>query len=201
MAQLKDTVINGDLAVSNDIILQTNNTCLYGIHPSTGERHQMIYMSSNGNTVVGSGGYSNANGNTHIYGKDVYHYVASAGNVHYKPYYSAGDSISMILYTAGFVTSGGASIRFLVPLSKPIIGNPTITITSDAGLTLRQDTKYTHGSGASTSVKPSKYETIGYTDGNTNSNGFAIVATMSDTTNVTNNDTLGVYWSGTITFS
>lgn len=197
MAQLKDTTINGDLEVSKDIILQTNNTCLYGIHPSTGERHQMIYMSNNGNTVIGSGGYSNANGNTHIYGKDIYHYVSSAGNTNYKPYYSAGDSITMTLYTAGFVTSGGASIRFLVPLSKPIIGNPTVTITSGSGLTLRQGTKYTHGSNSTTSVKPSKYETIGDTDWN----GIAIVATMSDTTNVTNNDTLGIYWNGTITFS
>lgn len=197
MAQLKETTINGDLGVTNDIILQTSNRCLYGVHPTTGEKHQMVYMSSNGNTVIGSGGYSNANGNTHIYGKDIYHFVASAGNTNYKPYYSAGDSVEMVLYTAGFVTSGGASIRFLVPLSKPIIGNPTITIASDSGLTLRQGTKYTHGSTSTTSVKPSKYETIGDTD----CNGIAIVATMSDTTNVTNNDTLGIYWNGTITFS
>ena len=197
MAQLKATTVNGDLEVSNDIILQTYNRCLYGVHPTTGEKHQMVYMSSNGNTVIGSGGYSNANGNTHIYGNDIHHFVAAAGGTSYKPYYSAGDSIEMTLYTTGFVTSAGASIRFLVPLSKPIIGNPTITITSGSGLTLRQGSKYTHGSGASTSVKPASYATIG----ETGSNGFAIVATMSDTTNVTNNDALGVYWNGTITFS
>lgn len=197
MAQLKATTINGDLDVSNDIILQTNNRCLYGIHPTTGEKHQMIYMSSNGNTVVGSGGYSNANGNTHIYGNDVYHFVAAAGNTSYKPYYSAGDSLTLTIYTAGFVTSGGASIRFLVPFAKPIIGNPTITITSGSGLTIRQGGAYTHGSGASTSVKPSSYSTIGDTDWNS----VQIVATMSDTTNVQNNDALGIYWNGTITFS
>lgn len=197
MAQLKGTTIDGDLEVSNDIILQTNERCLYGIHPVTGEKHQMVYMSGNGNTIIGLGGYKNTNGNSHIYGNDIYHYVASAGNTYYKPYYSVGDSIEMTLYTTGFVTSAGASIRFLVPLSKPIVGNPTITITSGAGLTLRQGNKYTHGSGASVSVKPSSYATIG----NTGSNGFAIVATMTDTTNVTNNDTLGVYWNGTITFS
>ena len=197
MAQLKATTISGDLEVSNDIILQTSDRCLYGVHPTTGEKHQMAYISSSGNTVFGLGGYKNANGNTHIYGNDIHHFVASAGNISYKPYYSAGDSITMTIYTAGFVTSGGASVRFLVPLSKPIIGNPTVTITSGSGLTLRQDTKYTHGSTSTTSVKPSKYETIG----DTAWNGIAIVATMSDTTNVTNNDTLGVYWNGTITFS
>ena len=103
----------------------------------------------------------------------------------------------MTLYTAGFVTSGGASIRFLVPLSKPIIGNPTVTITSESGLTIRQGGQYTHGSTSSAAVKPSSYSTIGDTDWN----GIQIVATMSDTTNVQNNDALGIYWNGTITFS
>ncbi len=197
MAQLKDTTIDGNLEVTSDIIFQNTNKCLYGTHPTTGELSSMIHMSNNGNTVIGYGGYKNANGNVHIYGNEVYHYVASAGNAYYRPYYCAGDSIEMTLYTAGFVTSGGTSIRFLVPLSKPIIGSPTVTITSGAGLTLRQGTKYTHGSSSTTSVKPTSYSTIGDTDWN----GIQIVATMGDTTNVTNNDTLGVYWNGTITFS
>lgn len=197
MAQLQGTTINGDLEVSNDIILQTPNRCLYGIHPTTGERHQMMYMSSNGNTVIGIGGYENANGNVHLYGNDIVHYVASAGNASYRPYYCAGDSLTLTVYTAGFVTGAGASIRFLVPLAKPIIGNPTVTITSGNGLTIRQGGKYTHGSSSTTSVTPSSYSTIGDIDWN----GIQIVATMSDTTNVQNNDSLGIYWNGTITFS
>lgn len=197
MAQLKETTINGDLKVTNDIVLQTTDRCLYGVHPTTGEKHQMIYMSSNGNTVIGSGGYKNANGNTHIYGNDIYHFVASAGNTNYKPYYSAGDSLTLTIYTAGFVTSAGKSIRFLVPFAKPIIGNPTVTIASGSGITIRQGGKYTHGSTSTTSVKPSSYETIGDTDWN----GIQIVANMNDATDAINNDSLGIYWNGTITFS
>lgn len=196
MAQLKDTTIDGVLEISSDIFLQSSK-CLYSVHPTSGENQQVVYMSGNGNTVLGYGGYKNANGNSHIYGNDIYHYVAAAGNVNYKPYYSAGDSMTLTVYTTGFVTSGGTSIRFLVPLAKPIIGNPTITITSGSGITLRQGGQYTHGSSSTTSVKPSSYSTIGDHDGN----AIAIMATMSDTTNVTNNDALGVYWNGTITFS
>lgn len=196
MAQLKDTTVDGTLNVKNDIILETYEDAICGINPD-GNLRRMMLISDAGNIVVGSGGYEYEDGNTNIYGKDVRIYSASAGKVGYKPYYCAGDSLTLTLYTAGFVTSAGASIRFLVPLSKPIIGNPTVTITSGAGLTLRQGTKYTHGSSSTVSVKPSKYETIGDTDWN----GIAIVATMSDTTNVTNNDALGVYWNGTITFS
>jgi hypothetical protein len=195
MAQLKDTTVDGNLEIIGDIHI--TNAKSYRSYNAEGEIRTLLHMNASNNTLLGYGGYSAGEGGTYIYGNDVYIVSKEAGSTKYKPYYSAGDSITMTLYTAGFVTSAGASIRFLVPLSKPIIGNPTITITSGAGLTLRQGTKYTHGSSSTASVKPSKYETIGDTD----CNGIAIVATMSDTTNVTNNDTLGIYWNGTITFS
>lgn len=195
MAQLKDTTIDGVLETSQHIYIP--NASALRSYNASGEERTLIHYNASNNTVIGHGGYAAGEGRTYIYGNDVYIVSKQAGDAQYKAYYSAGDSITMTLYTAGFVTSGGASIRFLVPLSKPIIGSPTVTITSGAGLTLRQGTKYTHGSGASVSVKPTSYSTIGDTDWN----GIAIVATMSDTTNVTNNDTLGVYWNGTITFS
>lgn len=197
MAQLKDTTIDGSLKVYGDIVLQNTNKCLYGINPTTGQASSMMHMSNNGNTVIGYDGYKNADGNTHLYGNEIYHYVASAGNVYYKPYYSAGDSITFELNTSGYVTTGGNSIRFVVPLSKPIIGNPTITIASSSGIMIRQNGQYTHGSSSTTAVKPQSYSTIGSTSGNS----VVVVATMGTTTNVTNNDSLGVYWHGTITFS
>lgn len=194
MAQLKDTTIDGTLETTSHIILGHN---LYGIHPTTSENYQILSLSTSGNTVVGYDGYSKQNGRTNIYGDDIYHFVASAGNVNYKPYYSAGDSLTLTIYTAGFVTGGGKSIRFLVPFAKPVIGSPTVTIASVGGITIRQGGKYTHGSTSTTSVKPSSYETIGDTDWN----GIQIVANMSDATDVINNDSLGIYWNGTITFS
>ena len=196
MAQLKDTTIDGSLEVSSNITLNYGKN-LYGIHPTSGEIASLISMSENGNTIIGYTGYDEQNGNSHIYGNNIYHYVASAGNVSYRPYYRAGDVLNLTIYTTGFVTSSGTSIRFLVPFARPIIGNPTVTITSGSGLTLRQGGKYTHDSTSTTSVKPSSYETIGDTDWNS----IQIVANMSTTTNVQNNDALGIYWNGTITFS
>lgn len=196
MAQLKDTTIDGTLNVKNDIILETYEDAICAMNPS-GDLRRILLVSDAGNTVLGSGGYEYEDGNTNIYGKDVRIYSASAGKVGYKPYYCAGDSLTLTIYTAGFVTSGGKSIRFLVPFAKPIIGNPTVTISSVSGITIRQGGQYTHGSNSTTAVKPASYETIGDTDWN----GIQIVANMTDTTNVQNNDALGVYWNGTITFS
>ena len=195
MAQLKDTTIDGNLEITGDI--HVPNAKSYRSYNSEGEIRTLLHMNASNNTLLGYGGYSAGEGRTYIYGNDVYIVSKEAGGAQFKPYYSAGDSLTLTIYTAGFVTSGGASIRFLVPFAKPIIGNPTVTITSVGGITIRQGGKYTHGSGASTSVKPSSYETIGDTDWN----GIQIVANMSDTTNVQNNDTLGVFWNGTITFS
>ena len=195
MAQLKDTTIDGNLEITGDI--HVPNAKSYRSYNSEGEIRTLLHMNASNNTLLGYGGYSAGEGRTYIYGNDVYIVSKEAGGAQFKPYYSAGDSLTLTIYTAGFVTSGGASIRFLVPFAKPIIGNPTVTITSVGGITIRQGGKYTHGSGASTSVNPSSYETIGDTDWNS----IQIVANMSDTTNVQNNDAIGVFWNGTITFS
>ena len=195
MAQLKDTTVDGNLEIIGDIHIPNGKS--YRSYNAEGEIRTLLHMNASNNTLLGYGGYSAGEGRTYIYGNDVYIVSKEAGSTQYKPYYSAGDSLTLTIYTAGFVTSAGASIRFLVPLAKPIIGNPTVTITSGSGLTIRQGGQYTHGSTSSAAVKPSSYSTIGDTDWN----GIQIVATMSDTTNVQNNDALGIYWNGTITFS
>lgn len=195
MAQLKDTTIDGNLELIGDIHIPNGKS--YRSYNTEGEIRTLLHMNSSNNTLVGYGGYSAGEGGTYIYGNDVYIVSKEAGSTKYKPYYSAGDSLTLTIYTAGFVTSAGKSIRFLVPFAKPIIGSPTVTIASVGGITIRQGGKYTHGSTSSTSVKPSSYETIGDTDWN----GIQIVANMADATDAQNNDSLGIYWNGTITFS
>lgn len=195
MAQLKDTKIDGNLEVTSNIFLDTDKY-ISGVHPTTGEKSRLIYISGNGNTVIGYDGYANENGNSHIYGNDIYHYVASAGKVNYKPYYKAGDSISFTFRGAGYVTNSGQDITFLIPLALPIIGNPTVTVSSVNGFTLRQNNSYTHGSSATVSVKPDSYSAALLW-----SAGIAVTAKFSTTTNVVNNDAIGIYWSGNITFS
>ena len=195
MAQLKDTTIDGLLETTGDIYLQ--NAKAIRSYNASGEVRTLAHLNANNNTLFGYGGYAAGEGRTYIYGNDIYFVSKEAGDSQYKPYYSAGDSLTLTVYTAGFVTSGSASIRFLVPLAKPILGNPTITIASVDGITIRQNGQYTHGSSSTTAVKPTSYSTIG----NMANNGIVVVANMGSTTNATNNDSLGVYWGGTITFS
>ena len=200
MAQLKDTTIEGNLNVTNDIILKNSNQGVQGVHPETGETSKMVHMSEYGNTVIGHDGYINENGNSHIYGNDIVHYVASAGKVNYRPYYRAGDVLnftgdSRAVRVAGYVTNSGKNIVFTIPVSKPIIGSPAITVSSGKGFVFRQDGNYTHGSAASTFVTPTSYSVV------LNDSGFVVTAVFDVTTNVTNNDAIGIYWDGTITLS
>lgn len=198
MAQLRDSTIDGNLSVTGDVVLHTDKG-IHGINPNTGEVSNMLHMSNYGNTVIGYDNYANQNGNTHIYGNDVVNYVASAGNSNFRPYYRAGDVISFKVITSGYVSSSGQNVYFTIPITKPVIGNPTATASSTNGFVLRQN-GYTHGSnGASSPVtyaKPTRYAI----DSNYNS-GFIVTVYFDVTTNVTNNSPIGVYWEGTITLS
>jgi hypothetical protein len=80
----------------------------------------------------------------------------------------------------------------------PIVGAPTVTAASanGGGFVLRQGDKYTHSSSASVPVTPDTYS-VSHIYGV----GLVITAVFSDTTNAINNDAIGVYWSGQITFS
>ncbi len=196
MAQLKDSTIDGNLGITGDIILKANDKGVQSVHPETGEASDMLHMSVYGNTVIGYDGYINANGNSHIYGNDVVNYVASAGNVNYRPYYRAGDVIDFTVRAAGYVTNSGRNVVFTIPITKPVIGAPSAIATSGSGFVLRQNSKYTHGSAASTFVKPTSYTV----DSNYNS-GFIVTAYFDVATDVTNNDPIGIYWDGTITLS
>jgi hypothetical protein len=199
MAQLRDSMIDGNLDITGDITLKANDRGIQSIHPETGESNRLIYMSQYGNTVIGYDGFINENGNSNIYGNDIAHHVASAGKISYRPYYRAGDVIdftgNLSIRTAGYVTNAGKNIVFTIPVTKPIIGSPSITVTGGQGLVLRQGGNYTHGSGASTFVKPTSYSVI------LNNSGFVVTAVFDVTTNVVNNDATGVYWDGIITLS
>lgn len=116
--------------------------------------------------------------------------------------HKSGDSytIASSIHTAGYVTSSSKSVRFSIPLSKPVASDVTSVTISNLKLTLRQGGKYTHGSSASTGVAPSSITA-------SVDNGFIMVnCIMSSTTNAVNNDVIGIstYEGGakpTITFS
>lgn len=115
------------------------------------------------------------------------------------PYFSKKDGTITVTWAgAGYLSSGKTKIYFSIPLSKPVIGNPTITVASANGFKLRQNNRYTHDSTDEIWITPSKYESVtltpaGYLD-------IRVLLNAADTSAI-NNDAIGIQWSGTITFS
>lgn len=191
--------------VYGELIIGTQGSKIHGVSPAGTVEEAFQAQNEKGNTVIGWGNYSKTAdevsdtnmGNTNIYGQEVHIGVAAASRT-FRPYYHGIDTISDITFRgAGYVTSTGTVVYFVVPLSKHVIGKPTVTISSIDGFTLRQNNKYTHGSSASAYVHPTKYA------GNVDESGnyVRIAATFGNSTNVTNNSTIGIDWHGKIVFS
>lgn len=173
-----------------------NAKVIYGTKPDGSKTSAFSPCNVNGDIVVGYGNYDNKNGDTLIYGHDVRIGVSNVEEVgNYIPYYRKGMSVSMTLITAGFVTNSGKDVYFWIPLSKPMFGSPTVTLSSINGFILRNGGQYTHGSGTSNSVKPDFYYVYPY------QTGLYAKASFTDTTNVSNNNAIGIQWNGTVTFS
>ena len=150
---------------------------------------------------IGNGIYAD-NSNTKIVSSDVI--KLDAGRIYFstylgtwRPYFCAGDSISATFGTAGYITSSGKDVIFIIPLSKPIVGNPTVTVTSVEGLMVRQNNKYLYGGSSTKYVKPSKYTVHSTLSGGC----IHVFATMPNTTDVTNNSPCGIWANIKITFS
>lgn len=150
---------------------------------------------------IGNGIYAD-NSNTKIVSSDVI--KLDAGRIYlstylgaWRPYFCAGDSISATFGTAGYITSSGKDVIFIIPLSKPIIGNPTVTVTSVEGLMVRQNNKYLYGGSSTKYVKPRKY-TVHLT---LSGGCIHVFATMPNTRDVTNNSPCGIWANIKITFS
>ena len=104
---------------------------------------EAINLFDGNNLSIGWGHYSQKKGQVCIGGTDIIHRVsATANNVEYRPYYRRGDSIDVRMGTAGYVTSGTKEFYFTIPLGKPVVGNPSVSISSINGLIMRQNSKY-----------------------------------------------------------
>ena len=175
-----------------------NNQTIYGRKTDGTKVEAFQPVNMYNNTIIGWGNYNTNSGNTNIYGKDINFGVKIDGtSVIYKPYYSKGDSWDLYMTTAGYLTNGGTEVTFQIPIDKPIIGSPTISVTSRLGFRLRQNTKYVHGSSATTFIFPDSYTVLSENYGD----GISVKATFSDKTNILNNSSIGVQWSGAITLS
>lgn len=191
-AEIDNYVDFGQDAIFNNLLV------IYGRNTNGALMQTFQPLNGNNNTIVGYGHYAESSGNTHIYGHDINFGVSNTGGnkVFYKPYYSKGDSWTLILSTAGYLTDAKREVNFQVPLSKPVIGSPTVTVTSNGGLKLRQNENYTHGSAANTFASPSSYRAVLNNEGS-----ISVTADFEDKdlTNAVNNSAIGVYWSGKIT--
>lgn len=195
-------VSNGQLRVLNNIISEggsfylDNGKSVY-IRGTDSTHRNILGMNSSNNVLLGWGPYDANVGYMRIHGGKGIRFITKTPAVEWKPYYEKNDSVSMIVATGGYITNSGRDVLFTIFLSKPIIGSPTVSAASVYGLCVRQATKYLYGSTASTYAKPSSY-TVSLVG---NGDAVSITAKMANTTNVTNNDSCGVYASITITFS
>lgn len=183
----------------NGRIILPNEDGLYALSPS-GEERQIITYSSANNIAIGNGGYKAKEGTTNLYGNEICFYINTPVTTSWYPYFSKGDSFTgALIRTAGFVTGSGQNVYFCIPLGKPMVGNPTINVSSvaDGGLRLRQNNAYTHGSSATAYTKPTSYTAVSSYGGSI----IRVLATFTNTTNVTNNAPIGIEASLNVTFT
>ncbi len=179
-------------------------TALYGTF-TDGTSSAMIKITADDVLHVGLGQYSKCTDSgysTWINAGADLRFRLKNPDTNWKPYYKKGDSVSMKIYRAGFITTGKKELMFFVPLSKPIVGNPTVSVSSVDGLVVRQNGDYCFRGVISADhpdqpVIPDSY-TAAVVGGGC---GINIKAKFSDTAYVTNNDACGVYASIKITFS
>lgn len=117
------------------------------------------------------------------------------GNHEFKPYFTKGDTTTVIVYLQGRIVTSGKEILFYVPFSRPIISATGVSVSSVNGIAVSQNGKSLYGS--SSYVKPNAYSASIIGDGH----GVNIRATMPNTTNATNNATCAITASIKITFS
>lgn len=201
---IKDVMI-GDGTITGQLVgvtigglNPTSNSIYSGVKSSIDNATQGVYLDNEGQFFLGDSTqfiryYKDENG---VYRLEMAFYSNEAG-ASVRPYYCAGDSVSIDICTAGFVTNSCKDIWFTVPLSKPIIGVSTVTLTSVNGFILREGNAYTHGSTATEYATPSSY--VGYL--HAANEGIKVKATFSNMTNAVDNSPIGIQWSGKITFS
>ena len=183
---------NGWVQIGEDIWFENNATIW--CKATNGTWKQIINLSSGEDVYLGWSNYDQALGNIHLLGKDVWIGVNFSGNkIDFKPYYSRGDSIDVRMGTAGYVTSGTKEFYFTIPLGKPVIGNPSVSVSSINGLIIRQNGNYI--------IKADWVQPDRYSATVRDNNAIWVIAFWNNTTNAANNSPVGIDANIRITFS
>jgi hypothetical protein len=190
------TTITGTLTVNKDIYL-SNARAIYA-KSTSGTNISLIDLNSGNNMGLGYGLYEAGIGSTQLWGNSIRFWVKEAGSANYKPYFSKGDTIQVVGSVAGCIIAEVTRVEFQLQLSKPIIGNPTITVSTAGGFVIRESGKYLYGcsnNGYTTDI--SKYVVVTRDD-----SGLLIQVYFNNSTNVSAiNRPVSVGYNLNITFS
>lgn len=200
VSMYSDLKVNGTINTDKDIgtyaSMWFNNPANHSIFVtlSDGSQIEAVNWHDGNNMSIGWGNYSLKKGGLCLGGVDIVHRIsATANNVEYRPYYRRGDSIDVRMGTAGYVTSGTKEFYFAIPLGKPVIGNPSVSVSSINGLIIRQNSKYIIKADW---VQPDRYSAY-----IRNNNAVSVIAFWNNTTNAENNSPVGIDANIRITFS
>lgn len=138
---------------------------------------------------------NDTNTDVRIDAKSLRFYVKSMMTI-YKPYYEIGDTIDVEWTGTGFVSDLSTNVYFSLPLSKPVIGDPSVVVSSINGLLIRQNGSYTHGSSETMYAQPTYSATLSCDGGIVN-----VVATLSSIANSVDESPCGITASLRIAFS
>lgn len=184
---------NRDIGLAGNI-WTTNQSKIYSTNVDGKQKVVMVLCDSDNDLSIGYGSWINKDGDTYLRGRDVYLGASStASYTTYRPYYRRGDSIDVRMGTAGYVTSGTKEFYFTIPLGKPVVGNPSVSVSSINGLIIRQNSKYIIKSDW---VQPDRYSAY-----IRNNNAVSVIAFWNNTTNAENNSPVGIDANIRITFS
>lgn len=190
---------NGNINANRDIglagnIWTTNQSKIYSTNVDGKQKVIMVLCDSDNDLSIGYGSWINKDGDTYLRGRDVYLGASStASYTTYRPYYRRGDSIDVRLGTAGYVTSGTKEFYFAIPLGKPVVGNPTVSVSSINGLMMRQNSKYI--------IKADWVQPDRYSAAVRDNNAIWVIAFWNNATNAANNSPVGIDANIRITFS
>ena len=185
---------NRDIGVGGNMWFNQNNGILFVTRNDGVQLEAINTCDGENNLSFGWTNYNEQRGDTYVGGKDVYFRVSGgASKVGYRPYYRRGDSIDVRMGTAGYVTSGTKEFYFAIPLGKPVVGNPTVSVSSINGLIMRQNSKYI--------IKADWVQPDRYSAAVRDNNAIWVIALWNNATNAANNSPVGIDANIRITFS
>ena len=184
--------VTGALTVNSSVTLP--NCRYYQSTTSGGVTGSLAHISTTDDLWLGYLSYDANVGITRVSGKDVQIYTRSGS---YYPYYKVGDSFKVSGIVGAQIYQDPRYLEFSVPLSKPIIGTPTMTLTTNKGVIVKMNGQCLYGSTwQSYSKAIQTLEIRKYDD-----NSLYLVLYMSNSTNAVANSSCAVCYDFNVTLS